>query len=202
MTSTTNDRQQIRRLIRARRQALSTAQQAIAQATIADTLKQHPRIKQADSIALYLAADGELNLDDFIKWCWQQGKQLYLPVLHPFSEGHLLFLHYRPNTTLVNNKYQIPEPKLAVNAVLPISQLDIILTPLVAFDLSGNRMGMGGGFYDRTLQNWHQQWQQANGETQQNACRPYPIGVAHQCQQIESVPSEHWDIPLPEIIYV
>ncbi|QBY03586.1 5-formyltetrahydrofolate cyclo-ligase [Thalassotalea sp. HSM 43] len=202
MTSMTNDRQQIRRLIRARRQALTTAQQAIAQAAIADKLKQHPRIKQANSIALYLAADGELNLDDFIQWCWQQGKQLYLPVLHPFSQGHLLFLHYQPNTTLVNNKYQIPEPKLAVNAVLPISQLDIILTPLVAFDLSGNRMGMGGGFYDRTLQHWHQQWQQANSETQQNACRPYPIGVAHQCQQIESVPSEHWDIPLPEIIYV
>ena len=55
----------------------------------------------------------ELNLDDFVQWCWQQGKHVYLPVIHPFSKGHLLFLHYQPDTELVDNKYQIKEPKLA-----------------------------------------------------------------------------------------
>ena len=46
--------------------------------------------------------------------------------------------------------------KLDVRDVLPLSGLDVLITPLVAFDESGQRLGMGGGFYDRTLQNWQQ----------------------------------------------
>ncbi|BFO11703.1 hypothetical protein GGER_42130 [Serratia rubidaea] len=115
------------------------------------------------------------------------GKRLYLPVLHPFSPGNLLFLHYHAGSVLRPNRFNILEPELDVRNVLPTSQLAVILAPLVAFDAQGQRLGMGGGFYDRTLQQW-----QHGG--------PYPIGLAHDCQQVESIPSEHWDIPLPEIV--
>ena len=103
------------------------------------------------------------------------------------SRGNLLFLHYTPETPLVHNRFNILEPELDVRHVLPLGSLDVVLTPLVAFDSAGQRLGMGGGFYDRTLQNW-----QHRG--------PYPIGLAHDCQQVEQVPVEHWDIPLPEIV--
>ena len=71
--------------------------------------------------------------------------------------------------------------------VLPLSQLDVLVTPLVAFDESGQRLGMGGGFYDRTLQNWQQHGLQ-------------PVGYAHDCQAVEKLPVEKWDIPLPAVV--
>lgn len=77
-----------------------------------------------------------------------------MPVLHPFSPGNLLFLAFQKDTPMHYNKFGILEPKLNVRNVLPVSHLDLIFTPLVAFDKDGNRLGMGGGFYDRTLQNW------------------------------------------------
>ncbi len=73
-----------------------------------------------------------------------------------------------------------------------MSQLDIIFTPLVAFDATGQRLGMGGGFYDRTLQDWEIAYAQQRG--------PYPIGLAHDCQRVDVLPVQDWDVPLPEII--
>jgi 5-formyltetrahydrofolate cyclo-ligase len=149
-------------------------------------------VQQAERIALYLANDAELSLQPFIQWCWQQNKQVYLPVLHPFCSGYLLFLQYQPNSQMAVNKYNIAEPKLNVNIVCPATQLDIIFTPLVAFDHKGERLGMGGGFYDRTLAYVAKHQLSAENSTK-------IIGLAHDCQQVESVPTESWDIPLPEI---
>ncbi|MFY2365653.1 5-formyltetrahydrofolate cyclo-ligase, partial [Klebsiella pneumoniae] len=71
-------------------------------------------------------------------------------------KGHLLFFRYQQDTRLKPNSFSILEPELDLTALIPQSQLDIIFTPLVAFDTQGNRLGMGGGFYDRTLQHWQQ----------------------------------------------
>ncbi|WOH39260.1 5-formyltetrahydrofolate cyclo-ligase [Thalassotalea fonticola] len=191
-------RAQIRADIRGLRQQLTKQQQQQASTAIADSLSQHPQLIAANTVAVYLANDGELDLSNFIDWCWQQNKQVYLPVIHPFCKGHLLFLHYQPNTKLIANKYGIAEPKLNVSKVLPLNQLDVLISPLVAFDDQGNRIGMGGGFYDRTLANWHKQTQQLL--IQPTQIKPFPIGVAHNCQKIIQVPIEHWDIPLPEIL--
>jgi 5-formyltetrahydrofolate cyclo-ligase len=171
-------------------------EQHIGATHIKDRLIRHHKVRDASTIALYLANDGELDLKEFIAWCFRNNKQVYLPVLHPFCQGHLLFLHYSEQSKLVKNKYQIPEPKLDVTKVLPLHQLDVLITPLVAFDHEGNRLGMGGGFYDRTLAHW--QKESDNGMA--HAAKPYPIGVAHKCQQVDKVPTEHWDIPIPEIL--
>ena len=112
-----------------------------------------------------------------------------LPVLHPFSKGHLLFLDYQPDTPMSRNQFGIAEPELNCQRIVLKSAIDIIFTPLVAFDSQGNRLGMGGGFYDRTLNGWHHQ-----------RLGPYPIGLAHDCQQVAHVPIESWDVPLPEIL--
>lgn len=183
-----NSRTELRKLIRTRRQELSIDAQAKASELILQQLSSHTKILSADKIALYLANDGELNLMPFIQWCWAKGKQVYLPVIHPFCTGHLLFLQYQQNTLMTKNSYGISEPKLNVNSICPLNQLDIICTPLVAFDDTGARLGMGGGFYDRTLAHW------------QNLQHLYPLGLAHDCQQIEQIPTQIWDIPLPEII--
>ncbi|WP_273804528.1 5-formyltetrahydrofolate cyclo-ligase [Providencia rettgeri] len=180
-------RQQIRQTIRQARRQLTPEEQKIAAEQAKLNALQHPKIAQAKNIALFLSFDGEINTQPLIDALWQQNKQVYLPVLHPFSAHHLLFLHYRPDTLLVKNRFNIAEPPLDVRDVLPPEQLDVMLIPLVAFDSQGQRLGMGGGFYDRTLENWQQ-----SGF--------YPIGLAHDCQQVEQLPIAPWDIPLPEII--
>jgi 5-formyltetrahydrofolate cyclo-ligase len=182
-----NARTSIRKVIRAKRKSLSQSFQKKASNDLLFTLTNNVVVKNAQHIALYLANDGEVDLQPFIQWCWQQKKQVYLPVIHPFCSGYLLFLLYEKNSLMIENHYGIFEPKLSVSKVCPLSQLELLFTPLVAFDDKGARLGMGGGFYDRTLANWQQH-------------QVYPIGLAHDCQQVTAVPVENWDVPLPKII--
>ena len=185
-SSTTTLRQQLRQQMRETRQKQTALQQQQAAQHITEKALKLIEQQQAKNIALYLAFDGEISTKPLINQLWQQGKHVYLPVLHPFVHGHLLFLRYLPDTPMKANKFGILEPYLNVKSVLPIEQLDIIFTPLVAFDKLGNRLGMGGGFYDRTLQN--------------SQHRFITVGLAHQCQQVEALPIESWDIPLEHIL--
>lgn len=180
-------RNQLRQQIRKTRANLTALQQQQAEESITQQALALIEERNAQHIALYISFDGEISTDKLIKILWAQGKQVYLPVLHPFNPNHLLFLRYLPDTQMLKNKFGIWEPKLNVQNVLPLDELDILFTPLVAFDKQGNRLGMGGGFYDRTLQNW------------QNSSF-IPVGLAHQCQQVEQLPTEAWDVPLHQIL--
>ena len=180
-------RQDIRKMIRQRRRALTEQQQIDFGEQAATRMMAYPPMVMAHTVALFLSFDGELDTQPLIEQLWRAGKRVYLPVLHPFSQGNLLFLHYHPHSELVVNRLKIHEPKLDVRDVLPLSKLDVLITPLVAFDEQGQRLGMGGGFYDRTLQNWQQ-----HGIS--------PVGYAHDCQLVERLPVEEWDIPLPVVV--
>ena len=180
-------RNQLRQQIRKTRANLTALQQQQAEDSITQQALAFIEERNAQHIALYVSFDGEISTDKLIKTLWAQDKHVYLPVLHPFNSNHLLFLRYLPDTPMLKNKFGIWEPKLNVQNVLPLDELDILFTPLVAFDKQGNRLGMGGGFYDRTLQNW------------QNSSF-IPVGLAHQCQQVEQLPTEAWDVPLHRIL--
>lgn len=170
--------------MRERRRLLTTKQQLDNARQLAkkliSTLPNHTK-----RVALYLASDGEVDPLVFIQWCWTQNIDVYLPVIHPFSAGNLLFLRYEKTTKIRLNKYGISEPTLDVRLVSPVINIDIIYTPLVAFDNKGNRMGMGGGYYDRTL-----------------AANPTvnTIGLAHDCQQVDALVTQPWDMPLNHIV--
>lgn len=181
-------RQQLRSHVRHLRRSLSAEQQQQASLDLVQQLLPRPEVQQALHIALYLTNDGELDTTPLIQALWQQGKNLYLPLLHPVVPGYLVFQLYTPTTLLKSNQFGIGEPELNCSLLCPVSQLDLIFTPLVAFDLQGQRLGMGGGFYDRTL-----------SQIDSAATKPQLIGLAHDCQQVESVPIEAWDVPLPFI---
>lgn len=180
-------RQQIRQQIRLRRKSLTHEQQTQAAQQAAARMIGFAPVVEAQTVAAFLSFDGELDTRPLIEGLWRAGKKVYLPVLHPFSAGNLLFLRYFPDSDLVLNHFKIHEPALDVRHVLPLNKLDVLITPLVAFDTTGQRLGMGGGFYDRTLQNWR-----AHGL--------FPVGYAHDCQQVDALPVEEWDIPLPAVI--
>ncbi len=187
-----NVRNKIRRLFREHRNKLSIPQRETAARSLLNVLQEH-RIfdsgaNSSVSIALYKTHDAELSTEPLISHCWQSGIDVYLPVLHPFTQGHLLFLKYTKDTAMTQNIYGIFEPKLDVTAVCPANRLNVIFTPLVAFDISGNRLGMGGGFYDRTL-----------SALNKNKDNPKVIGLAYEMQRLDELPVASWDIPLPQI---
>ncbi|WP_435946191.1 5-formyltetrahydrofolate cyclo-ligase [Dryocola sp. BD586] len=180
-------RTEIRQTIRQRRRALTDSEQQTFAQQAALRMLAYPPVIDAASVAVFLSFDGELDTRPLIRALWQAGKAVYLPVLHPFSKGSLLFLRYDKDSHLVINRLKILEPRLDVRNVLPLDKLDVLITPLVAFDERGQRLGMGGGFYDRTLQNWRQHGL-------------WPVGLAHDCQLVPSLPAEEWDIPLPAVV--
>ncbi len=186
-----DNRSELRRQMRVARKALTTEQQLAASQALLNNLLPLAAFNQAQSIALYLASDGEIDPQQVIEYCWQQGKAVYLPVLDPDNYNHLLFVHYTTQTPMCFNKYQISEPATPYQQTIAAEQLDLVLLPLVAFDSSGSRMGMGGGYYDRSFA--------FKQDPMHTADTPKLIGLAHTLQQVDTLNVESWDIPLAAI---
>lgn len=184
-SSLTDLRSQLRQSMRLKRQSLTAGQQTQAAESIIPQALSLIESYQASHIAFYLPFNGEISPIPLMEQLLQQGKKLYLPLLHPFTSGQLLFLNYDCKTSLKFNRLGIQEPVLDVRNIIPLQELEMIFTPLVACDKAGNRLGMGGGFYDRTLA---------------QAPHLISVGLAHECQQVEQLPIESWDMPLDHII--
>ena len=178
MPNTKPSKGELRATLRQRRQALGPQRQRTAAQSLITSVIKLPAWDKAERVALYMAADGEISTGPLQQLATRQGKQLFLPVI---SEDNSLSFHaWQADEPLRDNRYNIPEPP-AQSPRCPTSDLDIIFMPLVAWDQCGGRLGMGGGFYDRTLAG-------ADG--------PVLIGLAHECQQVEQVPRDSWDICL------
>lgn len=185
MTDCLLTRAQIRTQMKAKRLSLSPearqqASQVLCHSSLS-LLQQYP----AKSIAFYLPFQGEISPIPLMNKLALQGVQCALPVLHPFSAGYLQFARYTGEQDLCMNRFGILEPRLTVQNIVCLEEIELIFVPLVACDKQHNRLGMGGGFYDRTL-----------------ALMPNAItvGLAHRCQQVEQLPVESWDIPLDHIL--
>ena len=118
------------------------------------------------------------------------GKDVFLPVLAPLK-NQLYFEPYKPDSKMKTNRFGISEPDCLPAKWQSAQQMSLIFLPLVAFDKAGNRLGMGGGFYDRSLV--HLSYRKVLKQ-------PKLIGLAHELQQLESIKHEKWDIPVDQII--
>jgi len=175
-----------RQQLRAERRALSTAEQQLAGNRLTSNLCRENLFIDAEQIALYLANDGEIDPAALLSSALERGKKCFLPALHPTQPSTLCFVAYDADSPMVPNKFGILEPVFDIRRVASPSTLDVILMPLVGFDRLGNRMGMGGGYYDRTLAFM----------SQQRSGKPKLIGLAHSCQEVELISQQSWDIPL------
>lgn len=178
MTETQSQKTQLRTELRQARQQPGAEWRAQASAAIARHCQQHPDWNRATRIALYLAADAEADPAALASAARAAGKELYLPVIKP--DDSLSFARWQEGATLQPNRYGIPEPS-GDSPVCPTAQLDLIFLPLVGWDRSGTRLGMGGGFYDRSL---------AGIEG------PARIGFAFGLQERETLPAQPWDARL------
>ena len=133
-----SQRQLIRQQLRTMRRDLAPDYQLASADQLVSQFTQHPLICHAKRVALYLASDGELDTRPVIEWCWSRGIAVCLPVLHPFSKGHLLFVDFQADTPMSSNRFGIAEPELNCQTIIVKSAIDIVFTPLVAFDANGN----------------------------------------------------------------
>ncbi|SMF22987.1 5-formyltetrahydrofolate cyclo-ligase [Alteromonadaceae bacterium Bs31] len=172
--------------MRKRRRNLSSSQQRIAALGASRELAKLPVFKLASNIALYFANDGELSPHLIAQLARMKKKRLFYPVL---QRKTLLFRDFPRYAGLGLNRYGIAEPLPRYKA-LAAQQLDIIIVPLVAFDRSGNRLGMGGGYYDRSLA--------FKARTPFN--KPLLIGLAHSVQETPVLSVDNWDIGLDYLV--
>jgi 5-formyltetrahydrofolate cyclo-ligase len=130
-----------------------------------------------------------VDVTPLIDWALAQGKEVYLPIIRP--DRHLDFARYRTGTRLEPNRVGILEPARANRELICPTRLDVVLTPLVGFDANANRLGMGGGFYDRTFAalNRFRHWS-----------RPRLLGVAFECQRVSALTTQPWDVALWRVI--
>lgn len=173
----------LRNTLKQIRSRLPINYQTTSSKLICNRIKKLESFRQAKRIGLYHAVNGEVHLDTLWQSCPLQGKFCYFPALN--KDKTLTFLPATPSTPFKKNQYGILEPDVATNLSLPLSQLDVLLIPLVAFDKECSRLGMGMGYYDRTLAN-------------HPSC--LLVGVAYEFQKIDFIESEAWDVPLDLVI--
>ncbi len=175
-------RRALRRQLRDLRNALSVNTQTEHAEAVARYVLSSGVTLCHNRFALYFANDGELDPRLLAMSLTAMGKCLAYPVIQP--SGTLLFHRLTERAAFQFNRFGIPEP-IGSPPVSPLS-LSVLFMPLVAFDPGGNRLGMGGGYYDRTLS--------------KQARRPLLVGLGHELQRVVALANQPWDVPLDAVV--
>ena len=175
----TEQRHSLRKHLRRIRRDLSPSDQKIAARQLLRRCRHWPVFLQARSLAFYLPIQGEINPLPLMQLAHRLGKTCYLPRMRSFPPGKLVFMRWHPGQRHHKQQWHIREPRQGRG--LAADRLDIIFMPLTGLDRQGNRLGMGGGFYDRTLAGMY---------------RPWRVGLAHDFQLVDQVPACPWDMRL------
>ena len=184
-----NERHTLRELHRTARKRSSEQEQAAAAAALSSLVTAQDFYQYATKIAFYLAVDGEIDPQPLLSQALTEGKTCFLPVVNQRDDQLLSFAPYDSATELVENQWGIAEPPAPANEISPTS-FDLVLVPLVAFDRECYRLGMGKGFYDRTF----------SFKIFNRSSQPLLIGLAHECQLADGLPTEGWDVRLDAVV--
>jgi len=177
----------LRKKINDKRQQLSPNQINLASKAMTRHLVLSNAFKHSQHIAFYLANKGEIDPILLMQQAYRMKKDCYLPVLHPVKHNLLWFVHYRLGDPLKVNRFGIPEPVVRSHRLRSARALDLIVMPLVAFDVYGNRYGMGRGYYDRTL---------SFLKENTDIYKPKLVGLAYEFQKQTKLSVRNWDVPL------
>ncbi len=173
----------LRARVREQRRALTAPARIAAAEHIADRLLALPSMPESGFVAGYWAVDGEVSLHALLLRM-PRTLDYCLPVVRP---DHVMqFAAWRPGEPVVVNRFGIPEPDVGEDGLLDASQMSFVVTPLVAFDASCHRIGMGGGWYDRAF-------------AHRNGVNQPMVGVGFALQQVDVVHAQPWDVRLDAI---
>lgn len=152
MMTEPQDKKALRQKLLALRLAIPEEKKILLDGKLREGIADHPFFGMCDVLLLYAPTKGEPNLLPLTDLAWSLGKQVALPVCHP--KDHTLSFHLVSSTDeLAMGNYGILEPsRLAPQPEL--TENTLCLLPALSFDLLGYRLGYGGGYYDRFLENF------------------------------------------------
>lgn len=177
-------RRQLREDIRQRRRDLGPVQRIAGANTVAERLLALPFAPQQGHVAGYWAMDGEIALH-----AWQLNLPSSCTYCLPVLNGEqLAFAPWRPGDPLGSNRYGIPEPAATPATLLRPQDMALVVAPLVAFDASGARLGMGGGWYDRSF-----------AFRRNGPAPPWLVGVGFELQRLDCLQAAEWDVPMDAV---
>lgn len=183
--------QRLRRQIKAQRQQLSRQTLKLHSQKIFRLASNYKPFRQSQRIAFYYAMRGEMDSTPILQLALQAGKSTYLPILSHYPANRLWFAPYSHSKKFTINCFGIPEPRFKHRQLIKPWALDMVFVPLIAFDRMGHRIGMGGGYYDRTF---------AYRKLRSQLQGPKLIGLAHEFQLVSKLSTNPWDIPLDAVI--
>ena len=172
----------LRRKLREKRRSVPDPNRRVAERDAASLLGALSVVLRARRVAVYLSVDGELGLETVIADAQSRRTLTFAPVI---KGDELRFAPLRRDTGLRKSRLGIPEPMARV--FIDPRRLDVVLTPLVAFDDRGTRLGRGAGYYDRCFRFL---------ATRSRWIRPKLIGVGYEFQRVRELERRAWDIPL------
>ena len=176
----------MRRELRIKRNKLTSLEQKKSADILARLIHNEQLLNNVKNIGIYLENDGEIGTSQLLKMALESNISCFLPVLESSTQNNLCFVRYDNDTPLHENKFGILEPSLDEKNLIDPVKLDVIFLPVVGFDRSGSRLGMGGGYYDRAL-----------AFTKVSKLdKPKLVGLAHSIQEIKSISRQVWDIPI------
>ncbi|MEO1766316.1 5-formyltetrahydrofolate cyclo-ligase [Thiobacter aerophilum] len=183
------DKALLRREMRARRKAVNMHEARAAARRLLRVALEHRLLTKARRIGFYLPMAEEIDVLPLLNRALWLERECYLPVVPRRGAAALWFSQLTPLPTWYQNRFGIHEH--ASPKRVRARELDLLFLPLVAFDREGNRLGMGGGFYDATLAYLRHRrlWR-----------RPRVIGVAYDFQRVDRLPREPWDVPLDAVL--
>jgi len=172
---------------RVARETLSDRERYLASEKIAENVIRSCWFQRASFVACYLSTPDEVATWSIIQRAWNMKKRIFAPVLK--KNGSMQFCELTTDTSIRVNQLGIAEP--ISDEIISPRMLDIVITPVVAFDDTGHRVGMGGGYFDRTF---------SFLRGRKHLFHPKLIGVAFACQKVEKISPNPWDIPLFDTI--
>lgn len=175
------NKKEIRKTAKQRRSRMEIAEVAGKSEGICRKLIDNARIQQSDMIFVYAAKGNEVNLQLFVEQMWQMGKRVAFPCC---MGDRMEFYEVTDWSQLVEGSFGILEPQNMSLPVIP-SETTVVCVPGVAFTSSGDRIGMGKGYYDRYLKRY--------------PCL-YKIGLAFELQVEYSWVPEYSDITMNLLI--
>lgn len=180
------DPRALRSELRARRERMSPAERIAAAMAVAARVLELPQLHEARTVAGYWAVRGEVPLLGVVN-SLPSATRYCLPLLH--DDHSLRFAPWRSGDAIAPNRYGIPEPADKQHALEP-ERVGIVLLPLLGFTRNGDRIGTGGGWYDRSF-----------AFRKAAAAPPLLVGVGFACQQVdEPWTPQPWDVPLDAIV--
>ncbi len=181
---------ELRQALKEIRDNISSEAKQSASLSFSSLAKSLAAFQTAQKVGVYLHSEMEAPTTDLIQLCYRSNKCVFAPVITSVSDRTMSFAEHPEGNPLSTNAYGLNEPEYKAGSLISILNLDIVFVPLLGFDRSGNRIGMGAGYYDRALS------EQKNGKNE----LPTLIGLSFSEQECSNVPNDTWDVPLNCII--